>query len=66
MWAEAKKEEVEQYKLRVLSRRNATLAPSKLVPIEEVPEPERSTLYSKVGQNLYLTAIPGAESQVTP
>ncbi len=41
-WAEAKKEEVEQYKLRVLSRRNATLAPSKLVPIEEVPEPERS------------------------
>jgi hypothetical protein len=42
MWAEAKKEEVEQYKLRVLSRRNATLAPSKLVPIEEVPEPERS------------------------
>jgi hypothetical protein len=41
-WAEAKKEEVEQYKLRVLSRRNATLAPSKLGPIEEVPEPERS------------------------
>jgi hypothetical protein len=42
LWAEAKKEEVEQYKLRVLSRRNATLAPSKLGPIEEVPEPDRS------------------------
>lgn len=41
-WTEARKEDVEQYKLRVLSRRNATMAPSKLGPIEEVPEPERS------------------------